>query len=255
VESYKARRVATGKARATVNRELAALRRAYRLAVERKQVSPGRVPRIELFAEDNVRQGFVDYEDFQGLSTHLAPPLDDLTRFAYHSGWRKNEILTLCWTDINRGHTQATLRPEFSKNRETRQLPTLAEVIERRWQARLISSNGDSPRVCDLVFHRAGEPIRDFRGAWEAACTAIGKPNLLFHDLRRSAVRNLIQGGTPERVAMKITGHKTRAIFDRYHIVDSRDMEAALERTESRPAQIDHFPAQTACGRYRKRSS
>jgi integrase len=82
--------------------------------------------------------------------------------------------------------------------------------------------------ICPLVFHRDGEPIKNFRKAWDTACTTAGCPDRIPHDFRRIAVRNLVRAGVPEKIAMGITGHKTRSVFDRYDIVDEADLRSAL---------------------------
>jgi integrase len=256
IERYVSNRLEEGKvSRTTVNRELAALRRAYNLAVTDKLVPVTCVPRFRLFSEaNNARQGFVEVEEFTALVRHLPTPLDDVVWFAYRSGWRRREILSLTWADVDATAGVVRLRAELSKNKDARELPITAavgDILKRREQSRLVDTR-TGPKVCDLIFHRGGQPIRDFRGAWEAAVTAIGRPNLLLHDLRRSAVRNMVNAGVPERVAMKVTGHKTRVVFDRYHIVSPKDVREALERTEASlgldPHTLAVFPHSAGSG-------
>lgn len=115
-----------------------------------------------------------------------------------------------------------TLRREHSKNGEPRVLPLspmLGAIIERRWQARQLPVPDGTLSVCEFVFHRRGRPVGDFRKVWGRACHAVGLSTLIFHDLRRSAIRNMEKAGVSQAVPMKASGHLTASVYRRYRIV------------------------------------
>lgn len=213
--------VEEGVAAATINRRMASLRKAVRLAVRHKlAASRIEVPHLE---ERAPRDGFLSPADFVALASHL--PDDGLrlfVRFLYATGMRIGEARQLEWRDVD--GTVLRIRGATTKNGAARTLPlagAVAEIIAEARQRRLLS--------CPNIFHRDGQAIGLFRKTWLTATKAAGHTGLLVHDLRRSAVRNLIRSGVPERVAMGVTGHKTRAVFDRYNIVSAADLDAGLQ--------------------------
>jgi integrase len=246
IDRYKAARLAAGVKKSTVNRELAVVRRGYKLATKGKAklVSPNSVPAVEMFPESNAREGFVEYADFLTLVRHLPSPIDDVCWYAYLMGWRREQVLALRWADVNRDAGTVVRRAEFNKTKEPSVLAmseSVRAVIERRWLARTVMT-ATGPRVVDLVFHNNGRRVVDFRKAWAKACTAAGV-SALFHDLRRSAVRNMENASVPRKVAMSLTGHLTEATYRRYHIVKVEDQRAALARVEA--AMLDAIPPKT----------
>lgn len=249
IEQYIAARLDAGKARATVNRETGALRQAFNLAARRKPPKLTRVPYIPMLNEDNARMGFFERAEFEALAAKLPEPVNDVARFAYLSGWRKGEVLPLRWEAVNRQAKE--IRLATSKNRKPRTLPLtgeLAELIERRWQAREYTRPDKTSALSEFVFHAGdGRAVVDFKRSWATACKKAGVPGRLFHDLRRTAIRDMVRAGVPQSVAMRISGHKTAAVFMRYDIASEDDKREALVKTQAyRDAKAGEPPKVTA---------
>jgi integrase len=159
------------------------------------------------------------------VRAQLPPPYQDVLDFAYHSGWRRREITELSWPEIDWKGGVIRLDPARSKTGVGRVLPitsALRTVLLRRRKRRV----DDQP----LVFHRDGIPVRTWKTCWAKACSAAKLPGRYLHDCRRTAARNYIRAGVPERVAMALLGHRTRNIFDRYNVVCERELHDAGER-------------------------
>jgi integrase len=238
LERFVAEERAAGKAPATIKNELVELRAAYRLAVRHKRLHPHCVPYFPMPTVSNARKGFFEPEDFEAFVQHLPEAYADVARFAYATGWRKGEIVGLTWEQID--HAAREVRLYDSKNGEGRTLALGGDawhLIERRWQARAYTDRRTKQtHIAPLVFHRKGRLIGDMRKTWDKALEAAGLPTdkehrKLFHDLRRSGVRDMVRAGVPQSVAMSISGHKTVSTFLRYNITDGKDQREALQRT------------------------
>ena len=231
VTRYKKQRQDEGAANGTINRELAALKRALSLAHRAERIQ--RVPYIEMLQEDNVRQGFFERDQFEAVRGRLPEHLRPLVTFAYATGWRiPSEVLRLQWRQIDFEAGTVRLEPGTTKNREgrtfvmTTELRACLEAVRERTTA----FEREAGQIVPHVFHRDGKPIRDFRGAWRNACESAGLPGRLPHDFRRTAVRNLERAGVSRSVAMKMTGHKTEAVYRRYAIVSEQDLHEAAQK-------------------------
>jgi integrase len=233
-----------GKAPATVNRYVETMRHAFRLA--KKQGRLSRMPYFPTLAEDNARQGFFEKAEVEAVVANLPAPHADAVRFAYLSGWRRGEIMPLAWEQVDRGAREVRLYT--SKNGHPRVLPLEGElwaVIERCWARRQFDT-ADGSALSSLVFHEEGRVLGDFRKRWATACKNAKVPGRLFHDLCRSAVRDMIRSGVPQSVAMSISGHRSSSIFLRYDIASDADRREALRRTQAHREAIKEAASVTS---------
>jgi integrase len=211
---------------ASINRELSILQSAFSMAYKE---TPRRVASklyFDRLPESKPRQGFVEEAQYRAIAAKCTDPyLRTMLALAYSFGFRKGELLALRVSDCDL--LGGTIRLQTSKNGEPRTVPLTAET--KGLLASCIA--GKSPS--DPVFTRNGKIVSDFRGTWDAVTRAAGCPGLLFHDLRRSAVRNMVRSGVPEVVAVRISGHKTRSVFDRYNVTSERDLVEAAQKIES----------------------
>ena len=234
IAAYMRKRRQQGMSNASINREVACLRHMFNLMVKAGRLSRDHVPSAPRLEEAPPRSGFIEPAEFWKLRDALPDYLRDPATFMYLTGWRKGAVLSLAWTrdtklefdddgEVLVGGT-VRLQHEHSKNKHSYQLRLkggLLEVMRHAWENRIPE--------CSYIFHNDGEPIGEFRKSWKTACKKAGLEGLLVHDFRRSCARNLIRSGVPERVAMEVTGHKTRSMFDRYNIVAESDLESAME--------------------------
>jgi integrase len=146
-------------------------------------------------------------------------------------------VFSLAWRNVDLERGCLRLDPGTTKNGEGRLAYLPAELVEafRAHRAAVEAVQRRLERVIPDVFvhldgSRAGEPWGDFRKRWAAACEAAGVPGLIVHDLRRSGVRNMVRAGIGDGVAMRISGHRTRSVFDRYNVTTEADLEAAAAR-------------------------
>ena len=227
-------RQAANASNGTINRSLSALKRMFSLAIRDGKLQ--NAPHIELLKEAPPRQGFLESENFKRLRMELPEHLRAPLTLAYFTGLRLGEIRRLRCDNVDLRASEIRLYGGETKNDEPRTVPLIDELPIMLRMLR------EKNRHSEYVFGD-GSPLGSFRRSWRSACVraGLGKmqklddgtevyTGLLFHDLRRSGVRNLVRAGVPERVAMAISGHKTRAVFERYNIVSRRDIEEAGQK-------------------------
>ena len=231
IENYKHTRKGEKAANGTLNRELALLRRGFNLLRIQKRISQG--PRISLLQETNVRQGFIEVWEYREILKHLPEYLRPLITFLYKTGWRKSEALNMAWNMVDFNRRQVRLPAGYTKNNKPRIFPfdeELESIFKRLWNEKEQRKIG-VPNVF-LNEQKTGR-IFDFRGSWDSACDKAKIGKRLIHDMRRSAVRNMVESGVSEKVAMELSGHLTRTVFENYHIVSTDDLVKAVEKVSA----------------------
>jgi len=238
IRRYIAMRKEQKAAPGTIDRETEKLNRAFSLAVlDGKLAFRPAVPKL-LRPHENARQGFVERAQLETIKANLDDTdVADFVEWLATTGMRKGEALSLNWESFDRETWTLRLPAKDAKTRRGRVLVlegVLKAIIERRIATRRL----DVPRI----FHRASHKHRskrfdtqwgamgDFSKLWRAVCKKAGVPGLRLHDLRRSAVRNLIRAGVGQAVAMAISGHETEAMFRRYNITSEEDLREAARR-------------------------
>ena len=189
-----------------------------------------RVPHIPMLKESNIRKGFLEHSEFLALRNSLPSYLKGFVTFGYKTGYRISEISSITWAHLDRNQGIVRLEVGETKNDEGRTVyldDELKDVFNHQWELRKAKGV-----LIPYVFpNQLGTgPIKDIRRSWFTALKKAGLKRRLFHDFRRTAVRNMVRSGIPERVAMMISGHKTRSVFDRYNIVNQADLKEAANR-------------------------
>ena len=220
---------------ATVTNELTALRRGFTLALEAGVIPASRAPRFPHLEFNNASKEWFEDNEMRAVCMHLPEHFRPVVLFAYFSSWRKSEILGLTWDRVDFLTGVCRLNVGETKNNRGRVLPfegdaELHELLkaqrDRRWEMERATGRD----IKWVFFHPCGDPISDFARAWKAATKNAGCEGRLFHDLRRTAIRAMVRAGVSEVVAMSISGHRTRSVFDRYNITSEADQREAMAK-------------------------
>jgi integrase len=186
-------------------------------------------PHIAMLREDNVRQGFFEEHQYLGVRAKLPSYLQPVVTFAYITGWRiRSEILPLTWQRVDFRAGVIRLDVGTTKSGEGREFvmtPHLRAALEAQ-RATTKATERKYGIIIPFVFHREGRPIQSFYKAWATARKAAGCPGRIVHDFRRTAGRNLEWAGVPRSTAMRMVGHRTMEIYNRYAITDHAMLQA-----------------------------
>ncbi len=217
----------------------------FRLAYKHTPPKVARIPHVALLEEHNIRSGFFEHEDFLALRGALPDYAKVPVTLAYYSGMRMGEVFSLQWKQINWTEGKLCLKAQDTKTETPRVLYLSGDLyrVLDAWRKRCEEKWPGCPWIC----HRGGSRLQSLKHSWRKACERVGFGKMMLvlekgravwqgnipHDFRRTAIRNMVRAGVPEKVAMAISGHRTRSTFDRYNIVNEADLEQAARSLNS----------------------
>lgn len=238
LQRYVQGRLGERAAPATIQYELRVLRKGF---IEMERAGLAKTPLFPSLKVENIRDFFFEERQVGDVIGYLQWNLAALIRFLSITGWRKGEGTGLRWAQVDFHSGWIRLTRDQVKTRRGRWFPfgqfPVLRLLLREQHEKTQQLEARLSKVIPWVFwcirgQFAGEKIRDFRKAWTHAVREAGVPDMHVHDLRRTAVRRLIRAGVPKVIAKKLTGHLTDSVFDRYDIVDERDLQFAVRRIE-----------------------
>lgn len=232
---------------ASKNRYMGELKRAFRLGTEMDPPLCGRIPKLPRFEEDNVRQGMLDKADYKRMrDAFIADHARLFFVIAYHVGMRSGEILRLRWDQVDLDKKLIRLEIKQTKGKAARVAPIYGEMIGYLDLAKQSRSAG-----CDRVIQFEGKPVHSIKRSWATACR-VANIGLIPHDMRRTAVTNMIAAGIPAEEVMQIVGHKTNSMLRRYMISNEGMAIRAGQKLEAWAQQQNQYKTLVQDGRAKR---
>jgi integrase len=244
IQEYIKKYMGAGYKGPTIRRQLSRLQSAFERAKDLDLLTANHIPSFRLPKDSDPREGFLELDQFQKFLDALPENLRPVVRYLYFTGTRTGEVKRITWSMVSADCKELLIPDRITKTKKGRTVPLVGplEVIAKE----LREARKKFPKPNDRIFD-----MTNFRRMWNRTCHKLGLgvydestdnrkySGLHPHDFRRSAARNLIKLGVPRRTAMMITGHKTEAIFERYNIKDTTDVEEALVKVGEKVAAIN----------------
>jgi integrase len=223
LERYKRARKEAGLSPVTINRELAFLKNLFTMAIAWGKASENPVKAVKTFREDNGRIRFLTEEEESRLLPLCGPYLKPLVITALHTGFRKSELLSLRWENVDFRHRLIRVEAGYAKNREVRSVPMNELLTQTLQDSTLNESTGPVFR------NRQGQPYRDPDNAFATAVRRAGITDFTFHDLRHTFASRLVMAGVDLATVKELMGHKHIAMTLRYAHLTPGHKRAAVE--------------------------